>query len=155
MMKFFYISVFLVIASVTLVGQRQKDDVEVTADIAMKAVARLLSDPPEEELDALTSIITNFALESDNVHIQISVKKLPWLAEDGVATNYPTLLAAYIGGNMQHQLNSGKKEDSPLHGYIAVQKMYKNLKSADDLLSIAILDKWEKMSAEEILKSVE
>lgn len=55
------------------------------------------------------------------------------------------LLAAYIAGNAQSQLNSGVKQDDVYSGVLTMIAAYRNLQEADKTFKITELDKLVKL----------
>jgi len=80
-------------------------------------------------------LIANFAKESQDVQMSITLGTVPWLKEKwelepGLEkTIHSMLLAAYIAGNAKSQLAAGKPADDPYAGWIFVCRAYAQFRS--------------------------
>jgi hypothetical protein len=97
--------------------------------------ANLTASKPEAEIDealaASTATITRYALESDDVVVDLGPDAVPWCdLRKGVAGVASTegrglLLAAYLSGGVKAQLLSGKQDPNPYPGWVAMLKVYR------------------------------
>jgi hypothetical protein len=139
-----------------------------TKEEALAAISQLehhlLSD---SAVEAARTVVT-FADKSDTVFVTIGEDTMPWseeawgLPNDVEAALHSLLVAAFVAGNIQTQLQSGKAVDDPYSGWLFTLKAYEELKTKVKLSSPS-LDalmrmrerKTLKEHAQEILKKVQ
>jgi hypothetical protein len=97
--------------------------------------ANLTASKPDEQIDealaAASATITRYALESDDVVVDLGAGAVPWCdLRRGVAgvtssEGRALLLAAYLSGGVKAQLLSGKQDANPYPGWIAMLRVYR------------------------------
>src|SRR6266853_6056433 len=109
--------ILITIALFTVAGSlRAADDVDwanVKSDTVLKAIALFKSDPGGTNAPGTMAIIANYAEARTNVHVTINSGYLPWLSQKPEIKNGEVLLAAFVAGNVQAQLEKRVKQDHP------------------------------------------
>ena len=123
-----------------------------TREEALKAIADFAQSPASKEGKAAAATIVTFAEDSEDVLVRISPAALPWVGEGKNYKFGPILLAAYVAGNVESQLNSGKKGNDSYAGIQQVMKTYAQLKKTDKTLSIPEIQKFIDLEAKGELK---
>lgn len=86
-----------------------------------------------------SNTILRFALESDDVVVDIGTDAVPWcdlhkgLAGASQSSSRGLLLAAYLSGCVRSQLEGGRKDANPYAGWKSMLKVYRVLKEREDL----------------------
>src|ERR1051325_5530483 len=93
-----------------------------------KAIEQFLQDPKMGE-DAKT--IKKFAEMSDDCMVAIDEHVLTWANHQPTYKETEVLLTAFVAGNVQSQLKSGKAEDDSYAGLLAALKTYDKLREAN------------------------
>src|ERR1035438_7556330 len=81
-----------------------------------------------------SNIILKFAIESDDVVVDLGADAVPWcdvkkgLQEVSGAGQRGLLLAAYVCGSVRAQLQSGKQDPNPLAGWVAMLRVYRAMR---------------------------
>jgi hypothetical protein len=97
--------------------------------------ANLTVSKPDTQIDAAlaasTATITRYALESEDVVVDLGPDAVPWCdLKRGVAgvtgsEGRGLLLAAYLAGGVKAQLLSGKQDSNPYPGWVAMLRVYR------------------------------
>jgi len=105
--------------------------------------ANLTASKPDAQIDsalaASTATITRFALESDDVVVDLGADAVPWCdMRKGVAgvtssEGRGLLLAAYLSGTVKAQLFSGKQDSNPYPGWVAMLRVYRVAKMREGI----------------------
>jgi hypothetical protein len=105
--------------------------------------ATLTAAKPDAQIDAAlaasTATITRFALESDEVVVDLGADAVPWCdMRRGVAgvtgsEGRGLLLAAYLSGAVKAQLLSGKQDSNPYPGWVAMLRVYRIAKMREGI----------------------
>lgn len=100
-----------------------------------QAIAVLEKDFLSDKAPAAADTVLQFVQESKDVRVQLSPKTTPWIfgnkSADAKENNLRfMLLVAYMAGNSQAQLKTGKTADNPLAGWQFALKSYEALKRA-------------------------
>ncbi len=110
----------------------------------LKAIATFESHAMSPQaLDAVT-VVTQFAEKSPAVAVALGQQTLPWMGEDWKLPESMTdgisavLLAAYIGGNIRRQLETGKAEDDPYYGWLLAIEAYRQFTANVEFKSPAL-----------------
>jgi hypothetical protein len=82
-------------------------------------------------------MIARFALESDDVVVDLGTDSVPWcdvrkgLTELSRSGERGILLAAYLSGCIKAQLASGKPDPNPFPGWVSMLRVYRAMKIHD------------------------
>jgi hypothetical protein len=105
--------------------------------------ANLTGSKPDAQIDsalaASTATITRFALESDDVVVDLGTDAVPWCdMRKGVAgvtssEGRGLLLAAYLSGSVKAQLASGRQDSNPYQGWVAMLRVYRIAKMREGI----------------------
>ena len=115
-------------------------------DEVIKAIAVLEKDFLGDAAAGAAQTVMQFAEQSKDVTLQVSAKTTPWVFGDTQAADADEdiyrqmLLVAYIAGNMQTQIASGKAVDNPLAGWKFVLKTYQIIQKANSKVKLAELE---------------
>ena len=99
------------------------------------ATENLTASKPDTQIDqalaAASATIVRFALESDDVVVDLGADAVPWcdlrkgIAGVSSAGGRGLLLAAYLSGGVKAQLRSGKQDPSPYPGWVEMLRVYR------------------------------
>jgi hypothetical protein len=105
--------------------------------------ANLTGSKPEAQIDealaSSTATITRYALESDDVIVDLGADAVPWCdLRRGAAAVTGTegrglLLAAYLSGGVKAQLLAGKQDPNPYPGWVAMLRVYRIAKMREGI----------------------
>ncbi len=90
--------------------------------------------PARDALAAASSTIVKYALESEDVVVDLGASSVPWLdtGTDPAAVarsgERGVLLVAYLSGAVRAQLQSGRQDPNPYPGWIAMLRLYRGIK---------------------------
>jgi hypothetical protein len=106
---------------------------------ALVAIATLENDLLSEDAVRAARVITQFARQSDEVAITLGRETAPWVLEKRVPDEkddavYAMLLSVYLAGNAKSQLETGRAEDDPYSGWLAVIRAYRQIQTKRTLL---------------------
>ena len=97
--------------------------------------ANLTGSKPDSQIDeslaASSATITKFALESNDVVVDLGMDAVPWCdmrkGISGISNSGSRglLLAAYLSGGVKAQLASGKQDPSPYAGWVSMLRVYR------------------------------
>jgi len=101
---------------------------------ALAAIATLETDLLSESAIHAARVINQFAQQSDEVTFTVGRETAPWVLEKRQHNErddalYAMLLSVYLAGNAKTQLESGKVEDDPYSGWLAVIRAYRLLQT--------------------------
>ena len=101
---------------------------------ALAAIATLETDLLSESAIHAARVINQFAQQSDQVTFTVGRETAPWVLEKRMHNErddalYAMLLSVYLAGNAKTQLESGKAEDDPYSGWMAVIRAYRLLQT--------------------------
>lgn len=118
----------------------------VSKDEAMKAITLFQTDPVSKEGLAAIRVFMSFADHSDKVRVSVSQATVPWLKDKDAsdADTRDILLGAYVAGNLESQLKSGKSADDVYAGWEQVLTTYAQLlhiNSAAKITEVEVLKK--------------
>ncbi len=107
------------------------------------AGASLTAPKPADEANGAVAVASNtilrFALESDDVVVDLGTDSVPWcdvkkgLAQLPNSGERGLLLAAYLSGSVRAQLESGRQDPSPYPGWVAMLRVYHSLRVREGL----------------------
>ena len=120
-----------------------RDEVPITKELVVKAIAFFRQDPTSEMGRAAQSVVVRFSHDSPDIHILFNPKNFP-ISEISRASKEEehALLAAFIVGNLDSQFRPGheKKEDS-YAGDLQLIRTYRQLQRKNPKLKIAAIEK--------------
>jgi len=101
---------------------------------ALAAIATLETDLLSESAIHAARVINQFAQQSDEVTFTVGRETAPWVLEKRQHNErddalYAMLLSVYLAGNAKTQLETGKAEDDPYSGWLAVIRAYRLLQT--------------------------
>ena len=103
----------------------------VSKEDARRAIAIFRRDPLNAQGEMTRPIILTFAKDSPDVEVSVSEKRLAWVGNSSVPEETSQiLLVAYVAGNVQAQLDSGKAKDEPVAAAEQVIATYGQLRRA-------------------------
>ena len=109
----------------------------VSKEDARKAIAIFRRDPLNSQGEMTRPIILKFAEDSPDVEISLSDKRLNWVGNKSVPEETSqVLIVAYVAGDVQSQLDSGKTKDNPVAAAEQVINTYNQLKHANPELRV-------------------
>ncbi len=109
----------------------------VSKEDARRAIAIFRRDPLNSQGEMTRPIILKFAEDSPDVEISLSDKRLSWVGNKAVPEETSQLLVvAYVAGDVQSQLDSGKTKDDPVAAAEQVITTYGQLKRANPELRV-------------------
>jgi hypothetical protein len=146
---FLLLCVFLFGASI-----EAREDVPITRDLVVKAIAFFRQDPTSEMGRAARSVVVRFSHDSPEILIVFKPKNYP-ISEISPASEEEkqVLLAAFIAGNTDSQLRPGhaKKEDS-YAGDLQLIRTYRQLQQKNRKLKIPAIEKMAELESRGELK---
>ena len=99
------------------------------------ATANLTTSKPDAQIDqalaAASASIVRFALESDDVVVDLGPAAVPWCDLSKGVAGVPSsggrglLLAAYLSGCVKAQLSSGRQDPNPYPGWVEMLRVYR------------------------------
>ncbi len=107
----------------------------------------LTDDPAGPNALALAKAIVVFVEKTDEAEVVVEKEELTWFGEPS-SKQGPLLLAAYLGGNTQAQLDSGHRGNDIYPGLLQLFRTYRALRARDKEFKIEAIDKLLKLHAE-------
>jgi hypothetical protein len=114
-----------------------------------RARALLLEDPLADESRELARAILIFTMETPAAAVVLGQEELQWTIKD--EKRGLLLLAAYLAGNVESQLNSGVKRNDRYAGLLALFRVYRALQEKDKEFKIAAVDELLKLHRQDEL----
>jgi hypothetical protein len=108
---------------------------------------QLTDDPTGPKAMELAKAVVLFAEKTDKAEVIIGKRELSWVG-DLESRNGPVLMAAYIGGNTQAQLDSGHRGNDIYPGLLQLFRTYRALQEKDKNFKIEEVDKVLKLHME-------
>ncbi len=109
----------------------------VSKEDARRAITIFRRDPLGSQGEMTRPIILKFAEDSPDVEISLSDKRLAWVGNKSVPEETTRILiVAYVAGDVQSQLDSGKTKDDPVAATEQVIATYAQLKRANPELHV-------------------
>jgi hypothetical protein len=114
----------------------------VSRDEVADSIVAFQKDPTSTEGFAAAAAIMSFAQKSDTVHISLSKAVVPWVKSGDVSDSDTRgiLLTAYVAGNVESQIKSGKKADDVYAGWEQVLATYAQLLKINSAAKISEVD---------------
>lgn len=104
-----------------------------------KKIEKFLSDPQKHK--NLGADIILFAGKSENYTVVLNPKYMPWIKGKDMPEGSQILLAAFIAGNLQAQIQSKTNQDKPEAGRKAAFKAYRTIQAKDPDFYFAGMEK--------------
>jgi hypothetical protein len=114
-----------------------------------RAAARLLEDPLSDESRELAKAVLVFTMETPDAAVFLGQEELQWTGKEDKRSLL--LLAAYLAGNVESQLNSGVKRNDRYAGLLALFRVYRALQAKDKEFKIAAVDELLKLHRQDQL----
>jgi hypothetical protein len=150
-MKRWFLLVCLLFSALSI---EAREDVPITRELVVKAIAFFRQDPTSEMGRAAQSVVVKFSRDSPDVQVLFTAKNYP-ISEISKASEevQMALIAAFVVGNVDSQLRPGheKKEDS-YAGDLQLIRTYRQLQQKDRKLKIPAIEKMADMEARGELK---
>ncbi len=108
----------------------------------LSAIESYRSAPLGPDSQTQLSQVIAFASTSPQVMVEISENYLPWHLGSYGDDVESRLIASYIAGNVEYQLQHAVNESRPLEGVRLMLLTYSALRKADSLPAIEPLDNW-------------
>jgi len=131
---------FLLISMSAFADDNLKKSIE--PHIALKAVQMFRADPGAENAKSLLAVIVNFAEHSEDVIVTIDDNYFPGEFSSLKSKNMQILLGAYVAGNIEKQLLTGVKLDSPAEGIELMLFSYLVLQHSGAMEKHATFEEW-------------
>ncbi len=132
--RLIFFAAMTVLAATT---RAQTPEPTVSKETVRQAIAIFRQNPTGAQAELARSVIVRFARESPDVTISMVPKALPWLDDPKVPKDIGgTLLAAFVAGDTQSQLDQGKAKDDPVAGTEQVIATYRQLQKAQPSLKV-------------------
>lgn len=133
----------------------KKSQPQASATDAMAAIALFRKDPTAKDAQAALAVITNFAVKSKAVMVKITEQSVPWAVEGSTVPEEASILltGAFLAGNIEAQLRSNIKGDSPYEGALLVLQVYKLLRSKNRMPAFEQLDQWQELETKGKLRA--
>ena len=127
----------------------------VSREEVLKSIAVFQKEPSSPGGFAAASTIQAFARHSEAVHISLSKAVIPWMKgpDASDADTRKMLLAAYLAGNVEAQLKSGKAADDPYAGWEQVLATYAQLLHINSAAKIPEVEGLKSKSADGTLRA--
>jgi len=122
---------------------------------ALTAIATFQKDPTSPDGFAAASTIMAFAHNSRTVHLSLSTSVAPWLKDKNAsdADTRTILLTAYVAGNVEAQLKSGRPVDDVYAGWEQMLVTYAQLLQINSAARIPEVDDLKKREADGTLRT--
>ena len=115
----------------------KKSGGEVSKEDARRAIAIFRRDPLNSQGEMTRPIILKFAEDNPDVEIALDEKHLAWFSNKSLADDIRSmLLVAFVAGDVQSQLDSGKTKDDPVAASEQVIATYRQLQKANPKLKV-------------------
>ncbi|HSH39916.1 MAG TPA: hypothetical protein VK993_14165 [Chthoniobacterales bacterium] len=111
-------------------GEKKKKE-PIPEETAWAAIRDFKRDPLGATDRGAAGTIINFTEASPAVVVSIGKQSVPWLTDDRVARRRSVLLADYVAGNIESQLNRRTKEDDAHAGVLQAIATYHQLQEND------------------------
>lgn len=129
----------VVCAAVLLSWMAWAEPTAVTKAQAQEAIAHFFAHPSGKMPNPDLAAVLQFSQSSDQVDVKIDEAVLPWVREPK-RDETAVLLGAYLAGNVEAQLNAGRKGDQARAGLTRAFQVYEVLhKEHPDFTSPGLL----------------
>ncbi len=106
-----------------------------------KAIASFVAEPLGPDSISQANTIVVFAKMSKVVTVEFSPESLPWLIDPLKADTKSRLLAAFVAGSVQSQLDNHVNKDDRYAGWLSLISVYNQLKAADVKVTVPSIEK--------------
>lgn len=150
LVKLLFLFVFVAIPAAAQEYDRSRmpTQAEVLADIEL-----LRTNPVGNAAKAAADRIMVFGHLSDDVFVSLKARYTPWMRGTLPELIEDKLIAAFVGGNMEYQLNHGVTEDRPYEGTLTLLQVYEGMRAADACPEINRLELYRQWLAEGSLQT--
>lgn len=115
----------------------KKAEGDVSKEDVRRAIAIFRRDPLNAQGEMTRPIILKFAEDSPDVEIALDDKHMPWFKSKSLPEETgAVLLVAFVAGDIESQLDSGKTKDDPVAATEQVIATYRQLQKADPKLKV-------------------
>jgi hypothetical protein len=122
-------------------------------EAVLEAIQLLRESPTGVEAKEAADQIMVFGHLSDDVFVSLKARYTPWMRGHLPEVIEDKLIAAFVGGNMEYQLNTGITEDRPYEGTVMMLSVYEELRAADAAPKIRRFELYRQWLAEGSLQS--
>lgn len=132
-------------------GHAQKRDnkgPKISEKIFRQTSSLLLDDPLSRSARDWSRLILLYTLQTSEAVMVLGPDEMSWAAMDRNDPHSLLLLAAYAGGNIRAQLNSGVKRNDRYSGLLTLFRVYRALREKDAKFRIAEVDNLLKLHAD-------
>jgi hypothetical protein len=139
----------LPLALVCLFGLMARSDDKPAAGSAREFTLNLRAltdDPAGPNALALAKAVVVFVEKTEDAEVIVEKEELTWCG-DPSSKQGPLLLAAYLGGNTQAQLDSGHRGNDMYPGLLQLFRTYRALREKDPAFKIDAVEKLLKLHA--------
>lgn len=112
-----------------------------------QAIERFRAEPTSAAGRRSAAMIVKFAEKSPLVDVVIGPKSVPWLSEQVDSSLSTLLLAAFVAGNVQSQLDRRVRKDDTRAGVEQVLETYAKIRRSEPKFRVASIDKLAELKA--------
>ena len=135
--------VFGFVALPMTLGQKKEKEIKrpEIADKDFRQIAALLvNDPLHRAATDRSRLIVLYALQTQSAQIMLGTQEFSWFSVQKDPERALLLLAGYLAGNIQSQLNSGVQRNDPYSGLLTLFQVYRALQKQDKKFTLAEVD---------------
>ena len=141
------------VAKIIIFSDPEKWGRMITPEGVLRAIENFEQNPFGEDGRNHLAYIINYAEVSKDVAIVMAAWALPWVLEDKKEYQHgPTLMGAFIAGNIKPQIQKKVAEDHPYEGVVQVIATYQQLRKAGESKEIPSIEKWISMQKKGTLR---
>jgi hypothetical protein len=126
----------LVFASVIHADDKERKGLKMSDQDLRRTCSVFLNEPLNKSSRDWARLIMLYALETPNAAIVFGKEELHWAGLDKADERSLLLLAAYVSGNIQSQLNSGVKRNDRYSGVLTLFRVYRALRENDEQFKV-------------------
>jgi len=137
------IFIFSFVAFAPALGQKKDKEIkrpEITDKDFRQIAALLINDPLNRAAADRSRLIVLYSLQTQSAQFLLGTSEFSWFAVEKDPDRALLLLAGYLAGNIQSQLNSGVKRNDPYSGLLTLFQVYRALQKQDKRYVIAEVD---------------
>ncbi len=124
-------------------GQKKGKEIkrpEISDKDFRQIAALVINDPLNRAAADRSRLLILYALQTQSAQFTLGAQELSWMAIDKDPDRALLLLAGYLAGNIQSQLNSGVKRNDPYSGALTLFQIYRSLQQHDKKFAITAVD---------------